>query len=272
VDGPLVIPRELRAVVVLLRHGESEYIAQGRFQGQADSPLSPLGERQAALAAARLAGRALPPVLPIPAIAPLEIVHSPLSRAAATASAAARAIGAAAGGSPPPMRADDGLAEIAQGSWEGRDRADIRTNDGDILEAWRRDPLHANAPGGERVLDAAVRARGAVVRAVDHLAAVTPGAGAAPQDRSTRVSGYPGPAGPDTPWSLLVAHDGIFKLVLLTLLDIPLERFWAFPIELCAISVVELRDGRAVLRAHNLTEHLADLATSVAPIEVNGAL
>ncbi len=34
--------------------------------------------------------------------------------------------------------------------------------------------------------------------------------------------------------------------------------------DLCAITVVELRAGRPVLRAHNLTGHLADLANAEA--------
>jgi broad specificity phosphatase PhoE len=63
----------------------------------------------------------------------------------------------------------------------------------------------------------------------------------------------------DRPWSILVAHDGIFKIVLLTLFGMGLDRFWTFPFALCGISVVEFRAGRATLRAHNLTEHLVPL-------------
>jgi broad specificity phosphatase PhoE len=57
----------------------------------------------------------------------------------------------------------------------------------------------------------------------------------------------------------VVAHDGVFKISLLTLFDLPLERFWMWTMDLCAITVVEFRAGRAVLRAHNLTGHLAGL-------------
>jgi hypothetical protein len=77
--------------------------------------------------------------------------------------------------------------------------------------------------------------------------------------RRGRPTGYPAAHGSDTPWTLLIGHDGIFKVVLLTLLGLPLERFWIFPWGLTGISVVELVDGRAVLRAHNLTEHLGSL-------------
>ena len=45
------------------------------------------------------------------------------------------------------------------------------------------------------------------------------------------------------PWALLVAHDGIFRLLLITLFGLPLEHFWSFPFNLCAISVMGIRDG-----------------------------
>ena len=59
----------------------------------------------------------------------------------------------------------------------------------------------------------------------------------------------------------------MFKVVLLTLFDIPLSRFWMFSFALCGITVVEFRGGRAVLRAHNLTEHLAPMLDEEAQAE-----
>jgi broad specificity phosphatase PhoE len=69
------------------------------------------------------------------------------------------------------------------------------------------------------------------------------------------------------PWSILVAHDGVFKVVLLTLFDLPLERFWMWSSDLCGISIVEFRAGRPVVRAMNLTEHLAGLLDEAAQEE-----
>jgi len=266
--GPphLAIPADLDASIVLLRHGESTHIAEGRFQGQADSPLSALGERQARLAAARLAAPARPPALPIADRRPVEIVHSPLLRAARTARLVAEAVasdrparGSVTAGSAA-LRPEPRLVELAQGSWEGSLRADVEARDAALLAAWRHHPLGANAPGGERVADAAVRARAALADVVARLAAA---GSTAPTRRAAepggQVSGYPAPAHDDAPWTLLVGHDGIFKVALLTLLDVPLESFWAFPFALCGITVVELRAGRGVLRAHNLVEHLAPL-------------
>ena len=61
------------------------------------------------------------------------------------------------------------------------------------------------------------------------------------------------------PWSVLVGHDGVFKIVLLTLFGLELERYWMWSMDLCAITIVEFRAGRPVLRAHNLTAHLGPL-------------
>jgi broad specificity phosphatase PhoE len=63
----------------------------------------------------------------------------------------------------------------------------------------------------------------------------------------------------DQPWSILVGHDGVFKVVMLTLFGLPLGHFWSFSMGLTGITVVELRGGRPVLRAHNWTGHLAPI-------------
>ena len=40
----------------------------------------------------------------------------------------------------------------------------------------------------------------------------------------------------DQPWSIVVGHDGVFKVALLTLFDLPLERFWMWSMDLCGIT------------------------------------
>lgn len=254
-----MIPSGLEASIALLRHGESVFITEGRFQGRADSPLSPLGERQAHLAGRRLAGPHRSPALPLPARPPLAIVHSPLTRTAQTAIAAAQAI-AEADGTTPPVRPDPDLMEIAQGAWEGLRREEVEAGWPEVLESWRATPTDVQAPGGERLIDAQRRAAAVLDRTLRHLAASGGVAPAGSESRTrTAIAGYPGPLSPETPWSILVGHDGIFKVLLLTVLDLPLERFWSFPFSLCAITVVEIRAGRPVLRLHNSTEHLAPL-------------
>src|SRR5204863_2538146 len=106
-----------------------------------------------------LARPAVPAPLHIPAPAPIEIVHSPLSRAAETAAIVAAAISRAGGGSTPAVRPDAGLSEIAQGEWEGLHRDEVERRDGNLLATWRARPLEAHAPGGESLDEAAARAR-----------------------------------------------------------------------------------------------------------------
>ncbi|MGZ8501432.1 MAG: histidine phosphatase family protein [Candidatus Limnocylindrales bacterium] len=252
----LDIPSGLQASLVLLRHGESMAIVEGRFQGRLETPLSALGRRQAELAGVRLATPSIPPRIPVPGRPPVEVRHSPLGRATETAEAAAVALRRVHGpAAVPPISPDPGLVEIAQGAWEGLHRDEVIARYPAELEAWRVRPAEANAPGGESIPAAAQRVRDSLRATIDALAEAAPGAGS---DR-TSVGGYPAGHGSDTPWSLLVGHDGIFKVALLTLLDLPLERFWTFPWGLTGITVVEFVTGRAILRAHNLTGHLAPL-------------
>lgn len=255
--NPPLIPADLDATLVLVRHGESTYITERRFQGQADSPLTERGLRQAALVAERLAAPHARPALPIPVGAPLEITHSPLRRAAQTATAidvAMAGAGLLGDDGTSVLRPEDGLKEIGQGAWEGLHRDEIATRYADVLATWRRRPTDAWAPGGESLAAVAERARPALARVLATLA----GAGVPGTRDRDQVPGY-GEAPSTHPWSVVVAHDGVFKVALLTLFDLPLDHFWMWSMDLCAFSIIEFRGGQPVLRAHNLSAHLASL-------------
>jgi broad specificity phosphatase PhoE len=126
-----------------------------------------------------------------------------------------------------------------QGEWQGLHRAEITERYGSQLAAWRRTPLEAWAPGGESLPEMQARLRPALAKMLTRL-----GEGRPPgtHDRP-QVAGYADPL-PDHPWSLVVGHDGIFKVALLTLFDLPLERFWMWSMDLCAITIDEIRAGR----------------------------
>ncbi len=252
-----LVPEGLDGTLVLVRHGETDFIVEGRFQGQADSALSPLGHRQVELAGLRIADPNAPPPLPIPRGTPREILHSPLRRTTETAAAIGRAF--AARGDLVTNRPEAGLLEIGQGAWEGLLDVEIGQRYATELAGWRRDPLATWAPGGESVLAVADRVRPALARALADLSAA---GGSRPglSDGRSPVDGYGRHAPGDQPWSVLVGHDGVFKLVVLLLLDLPLVRFWSFPFSLAGLTIVEFRAGRPLLRAHNLTAHLAPLA------------
>lgn len=254
-----LIPAGLDAVLVLLRHGETEFIVEKRFQGQMEAALSKAGELQVRLAGRRLASPKSDPPLPIPDAAPFAIVHSPLERARRTAEYVAEAM-IAAGRATPPLRSDPGLSEIAQGEWEGLTDTEISARFGDSLAGWRRWPTRVHAPGGESLEQVGGRVEGALTTLLDELAE---GGERGTLDRH-QVLGYGDESADRRRWALMVGHGGVFRVVICLLLGLSLESFWNFDFGLAAITVVEIRAGRAVLRALNLDSHLGPEAERIA--------
>lgn len=141
--------------ILLARHGETPWNAEGRYQGQRDIALSEVGEGQARLLGQRLAG------VPIH-----RAVSSPLSRARRTAELA---LGEARAGQ---LQIDKGLQEIAHGDWEGLLAAEIRERDPQRLRAWREAPETVQMPGGgESLVEVLDRAWPAFARACEGLGA-----------------------------------------------------------------------------------------------------
>ncbi len=250
-SAPL-IPPGLDAVLTLLRHGETEFIVQRRFQGQMEAPLTARGEQQARLSGARLARPRSTAPLPIPDEPPYLVVSSPLQRAWRSAELVAAEFGAA-GRPAPPARREPDLAEVAQGEWEGLVDSEITARFGDTLAGWRRWPERYHAPGGESLAEVRVRVERALAGLFRELADGTePGT----MDRH-QVLGYADDSHREPRWALVVAHGGIFRVILCALLDLSDEHFWNFDFGLGAITVIEIRAGRAVVRALNLEDHLA---------------
>lgn len=243
------------AILVLVRHGESAWIAEGRFQGRGDPPLSELGSRQAAAVGARLAAPADPPSVPVPDTVPVAIWHSPLKRASQTAEAIHEAREADA-----PLRGLDSLTELAQGEWEGLTHDAVRERYPEQLAAWRQDPLNNHAPGGESLHDASDRARMAQ-ETILRTAAIPGDEVRTPNAPAEPVLGYERSSGRRrTPrWAIVVAHDGILRLLMLRMLGVDIERFWAFPLALASVTVLDMTADVVRLRAHNLDEHIVAL-------------
>jgi ribonuclease H / adenosylcobalamin/alpha-ribazole phosphatase len=131
---------------LLLRHGQTALSVERRFAGRGDVPLTDLGARQAAAAAARLAARGGVDL----------VVSSPLARALRTAEAVAQATGAA-------LLVDDDLVETDFGEWEGRTFAEVMARWPEEMAAWTAS-VDAAPPGGESLADAARRALAALDR------------------------------------------------------------------------------------------------------------
>ncbi len=116
--------------LLVIRHGETTWGAQGRFAGREDVPLTARGRRQAASAGARLRR-----------LAPVVVLTSPLRRCRMTADAIGRAIGA-------PVIVTDALLDGTLGDWTGFTSDEIAARWPDEFAAWRQDP-GAEPPGGE---------------------------------------------------------------------------------------------------------------------------
>ncbi len=97
--------------MLLVRHGQSTWNAAGRWQGQADPPLSDLGRLQAELAAGALSG--------VVGGALTAVWTSDLRRAAETARIIAAELGLG------DVVLDPGLRERAAGEWSGLTRHEI---------------------------------------------------------------------------------------------------------------------------------------------------
>lgn len=109
------------ARILLVRHGQSEWNAEGRWQGQADIALSELGRAQAHAAAKSLGSFDL-------------IASSTLARAAETAYIISTALGIG------PVVPIPALIERSAGEWSGLTRSDIEEQFPGYLQAEKRPP------------------------------------------------------------------------------------------------------------------------------------
>ena len=139
--------------ILLARHGETQWNAEGRYQGQVDVPLSPVGEAQARLLGDRLRDVRID-----------RAVASPLLRAKRTAELALGPSREAK------LKLDAGFAEIAHGTWEGLLASEIGAMDGERLRAWREAPETVQMPQGESLQQVLDRAWPALERATIDLA------------------------------------------------------------------------------------------------------
>ncbi|MEZ0338693.1 glucosyl-3-phosphoglycerate phosphatase [Mycobacterium sp. pV006] len=124
--------------LLLLRHGQTEYNAGSRMQGQLDTDLSDLGRDQAVAAAQSLAKRE-----------PLLIVSSDLRRALDTAVALGDRCGL-------PVNVDTRLRETHLGDWQGMTHLEVDAAAPGARLAWRDDARWA-PHGGESRVDVAER-------------------------------------------------------------------------------------------------------------------
>lgn len=136
----------------LIRHGQTDWNLEGRYQGQSDVPLNENGLAQARSLIERLNGQTF-----------AAIYSSDLLRARQTAQPIAQALGL-------PVRFEPRLREINQGEWEGVLIEDIKARYAAIWAQRTMDPASVRPPGGETIREVAAR----VYAALDEIARLFP--------------------------------------------------------------------------------------------------
>jgi probable phosphoglycerate mutase len=138
--GPPLPPRGSGPRLLLVRHGETDWNRQGRFQGQIDIPLNSNGFAQAAAAEEFLAS------------VPIDRAYtSAMARPRQTAEVILRAHSGV------PLTSTTGLLEIGHGLWEGRLESEIAEGWPQLLADWKRAPETVQMPGGETIHDVWLR-------------------------------------------------------------------------------------------------------------------
>ncbi|GBG39938.1 glucosyl-3-phosphoglycerate phosphatase [Mycobacterium montefiorense] len=173
--------------LVMLRHGQTDFNAGSRMQGQLDSALTELGRAQAG-AAAEVLGK----------LQPLLIVSSDLHRAYDTAIKLGERTGLQ-------VRADTRLRETHLGDWQGLTHSEVDAQAPGARSTWRDDATWA-PHGGESRLDVADRS----LPLVAELVAGEPEWGDADE--------------PDRP-VVLVAHGGLIGALSAALLKLPVANW-----------------------------------------------
>ena len=140
-------------ILALVRHGQTDWNLEGRYQGQADPPINDAGRSQARTLADQLGGRRFD-----------AIYSSDLRRAVETATIIAERLNL-------PVRLDPRLREVSQGEWEGVVSEEIKARYPAEWAARKKDVVHSRPPGGESAAELAQRIR----RAADDIARDWPG-------------------------------------------------------------------------------------------------
>ncbi len=172
--------------LVMLRHGQTEYNAGSRMQGQLDTDLTDLGRDQAVAAAEVLAKRQ-----------PLLIVSSDLRRALDTATALGERTGLC-------VPTDERLRETHLGDWQGMTHLEVDAVAPGARMVWRDDARWA-PHGGESRVDVAQRSLPLVAELV-------------------ATQGEWGRDEPDRP-VVLVAHGGLIAALTGAVLGLPVDNW-----------------------------------------------
>jgi len=126
--------------IILVRHGETDWNKQGRFQGQIDIPLNQNGKGQAQAASEFLKDVSIQ-----------KAFSSSLSRPRETAQIILKEHPGI------DISLKDNLIEIGHGKWEGKLESEIKSDWPDLLKMWKSLPEKVQMPDGENIKEVSTR-------------------------------------------------------------------------------------------------------------------
>jgi probable phosphoglycerate mutase len=204
---------------LLIRHGETQWNRESRFQGIRDIPLNETGKEQAQKAADFLKDVAIDFAISSPMLRPKETAEIVLQYH-------------------PHVNLDlqPQLQEICHGLWEGKLETEIENEFPGLLQQWKEAPETVQMPEGEnlqQVWDRAIACWRDLVKSYAN----------SPEPRT----------------GIVIAHDAINKVILCYLLGLEPANFWSIKQGNGGVSVIDYpdgADGMPVLQAINITTHL----------------
>jgi probable phosphoglycerate mutase len=204
--------------LILVRHGETCWNKEGLVQGgDSDIKLNDTGLEQARKLAAFLKSE------PITAV-----ISSPLQRAIATAEVIAKHHQL-------PVEIDQGLKELKVGELEGISISNLSTTFSQFLMQWWQDRGSTKLPNGESLVELQQRAW-KVIEDLLEKHKTSP-----EHNKDTTV--------------VVVSHYFVTLAIILKALNLPLDFFIKFKLDLGGVSILEFRDYGARLLAFNNTSY-----------------
>jgi len=137
---PSIPKKSSKKRIILVRHGETDWNKQGRFQGQIDIPLNQNGKAQAQAASEFLKN-----------ISIQKAFSSSLSRPRETAQIILKKHPGIT------ISLKDNLKEIGHGKWEGKLESEIDSEWPDLLKKWKILPEEVQMPDGENIKEVSSR-------------------------------------------------------------------------------------------------------------------
>jgi alpha-ribazole phosphatase len=206
--------------IIMIRHGQTAWNADGRFMGQLDIPLDETGLWQAETVARRLHS-----------VRPDAFYASDLLRAWQTAQAIHLAMSAdASDGAVPAIIPEPRLREMNFGDWQGLTYAEIQTRYPEGVKDWEADLQSFCPPGGESLAQMARRTKEALEDILARHADQT---------------------------VLVVAHGGSLQTLITLATGQTADKMWLFPLKNTSVSEIEFYASGSLITLLNDTCHLA---------------